>query len=139
MHRTEEQLLERKIKKGKLIKWLLIGIGVIILFFIYKVFSPYEQDFFPKCIFLQLTGYKCPGCGSQRAVHYLFNLDICHALKENLLLVISIPYLILGAWFDMVTLKTERQFRIRKMLYGQRAIMVILVIVIGFWILRNVF
>jgi di/tricarboxylate transporter len=55
-----------------------------------------------------------------------------------MLLVISIPYLILGAYFDMVKLKTERQFKIRKMLYGQKAILIILIIVIGFWIFRNI-
>ncbi len=135
----KEILAGKNVKRNKLIKWILISCGLVIFFLIYKLINPYETDFFPKCIFLQLTGYQCPGCGSQRAMHHLFNFELYPAFKENMLLVVSIPYLLLGAYFDMVSLKTERQFRIRKMLYGQRAIMVILVIVIGFWILRNVF
>jgi hypothetical protein len=139
MQKTEESIEYIRTKRKKLTKLILYGAGIIAFIVFYKVFSPYEQKFFPKCIFNQLTGYKCPGCGSQRAMHYLFNFDIYHAFKENMLLVISIPYLILGAYFDLVELKTERQLRIRKFLYGQKAIMVILVIVISFWILRNVF
>ena len=135
---TEEEIL-RKEKIKKYIKWIFISISLIVFYVVYSYFNPYQVDFFPKCPFLLLTGYKCPGCGSQRAIHYLFNFDIYHAFKENMLLVISIPYLIVGAYFDLVKIKTEKQLRIRKFLFGQKAIMVILVIVIGFWILRNVF
>jgi len=115
----------------------LISISLIVVYFVYLYFNPYQVDFFPKCPFLWITGYKCPGCGSQRAVHYLFNFDVYHAFKENMLLVISIPYIIVGAYFDTIVVKTEKQARIRKFLFGQKAIMVILVVVIGFWILRN--
>jgi len=131
--------LSKKDRTKKIFKWLFPAISLVVIYLTYKAFNPYNYDFFPKCPFLWLTGYKCPGCGSQRAIHYLFNFDIYHAFYENMLLVISIPYLILGAYFDLVILKTERQFRFRKFLYGQKAIMVILIIVFGFWILRNVF
>jgi hypothetical protein len=139
MEKIEVKEISSKYKTKKLIKWILIGISLIVFYFVYAHFNPYKVDFFPKCPFLWLTGYKCPGCGSQRAIHYLFNFDIYHAFKENMLLVISIPYLIVGAWFDTIAVKTEKQLRIRKFLFGQKAIMVILVLVIGFWILRNVF
>jgi hypothetical protein len=128
----------KKLKSGKLIKWILIGSGLVIFIIFYKILNPYEYNFFPKCIFHELTGYKCPGCGSQRAIHYLFNLDIVNAFNENMLLVISIPYMILGAYFDSIAIKTERQLRIRKFFFGYKAIMVVLAIIIGFWILRNI-
>jgi len=128
----------RKEKIRKYAKWVLISISLIVVYFVYLYFNPYQVDFFPKCPFLWITGYKCPGCGSQRAVHYLFNFDIYHAFKENMLLVISIPYLIVGAYFDTIVVKTEKQLRIRKFLFGQKAIMVVLVLVIGFWVLRNI-
>jgi len=131
-------LTDSQLNKKKIVKWALIITGTVLFVIFYTIFSPYGNDFFPKCIFNQLTGYKCPGCGSQRAMHYLFNFDLIHAFNENMLLVISIPYLILGAYFDMVKLKTTRQLRIRKMLYGQKAILIILFIVIGFWISRNI-
>ncbi len=129
----------KKERYKKIAKWILVSVSLIGFYAIYSYFNPYEVDFFPRCPFHWLTGYKCPGCGSQRAIHYIFNFDILNAAKENLLLVVSIPYLILGAYFDTIKIKTAKQLRIRKFLYGQKAILIVLVLIIGFWILRNVF
>jgi hypothetical protein len=125
-------------RSKKIIKWIFIGIAISLLIILFKFYSPYKYHIFPPCPFYSITGLKCPGCGSQRAIHYLLNFDIIDAFKENMLLVIAVPYLILGAYFDLITLKTEKQLRIRKMLFGSKAILIILIIVIGFWILRNI-
>ena len=58
---------------------LLIGLVVaalVVFGFIYFALDPSRSDLFPRCVFLSLTGYKCPGCGSQRAIHAL--LHGCH-------------------------------------------------------------
>ncbi|MFR8803179.1 MAG: DUF2752 domain-containing protein [Anaerovoracaceae bacterium] len=60
------------------------------LIFVYSRFSPESSSWFPKCIFLQLTGLKCPGCGSQRVVHNLLNLNIHKAFEANAFLVLSL-------------------------------------------------
>lgn len=111
--------------------------GAIALIAVYKTFNPSGNEFFPKCPFYASTGLKCPGCGSQRAVHHLLNFNIAGALWENYLLVISIPYLILGFHIEFTPNKTERILKWRKKLFGITAIYVIIVIVISFWILRN--
>ena len=49
----------------------LLLIALVALTIIYYRVSPTSSVFFPKCAFLMLTGLKCPGCGSQRAVHAL--------------------------------------------------------------------
>jgi hypothetical protein len=86
----------------------------------------------------EMTGLKCPGCGSQRAIHYLLNFDILSAIKENAILVISIPYILTGVAFDSVKKSNENILKWRKILFGQKAIFVILSIIIAFWILRNI-
>ncbi|WP_225974845.1 DUF2752 domain-containing protein [Arachidicoccus ginsenosidivorans] len=53
-----------------------------------------DSSWFPKCPFRSLTGLQCPGCGSQRAIHDLLNLDILGAFRENALMVVSIPYIV---------------------------------------------
>ena len=115
--------------------FVLLGLGVLII--IYKVFNPLESKYFPKCPFLELTGYRCPGCGSQRAIHHLLNFDILGAAKENVLLVISIPYLIVGFTFDSLKNPGKTVLKWRKRLFGLKAIRIILVLIISFWILRN--
>lgn len=122
----------------KKIKWGIVFIVLIVLIFLYRTFNPIDNNYFPKCPFRKLTGYKCPGCGSQRAIHYLLNFDIRNALRENLLLVISIPYLLIGFAFDLSRVKSEKILIWRKRLFGTKAIIIVLLLVISFWILRNI-
>jgi hypothetical protein len=134
---NKENHISKKTFSKKIPKWIIIGTGFVAFFIIYKYFNPYNHNFFPECIFHKLTGYKCPGCGSQRAIHYLFNLDIENAFRENALLVISIPYIIVLFYFKMVSEKSDRQLKINKILLGNKALIVIIVSVLAFWILRN--
>lgn len=84
-----------------------------------------------------LTGLKCPGCGSQRAVHHLLNFEIDKAFQQNQLLIISIPYILLGFVIDFTKNPSTLLIKIRKVLFGYHAILIVLFIVITFWITRN--
>ena len=77
------------------------GIGLLaILTVVYFVFDPAGNRWFPKCPFLWLTGLKCPGCGSQRAVHNLLHGELAAAFGYNALLVVSIPFVLLLAYAE---------------------------------------
>jgi hypothetical protein len=123
---------------SKVLKWGIAIILVTILAILYRTYNPSGIIYFPKCPFKELTGLKCPGCGSQRAVHYLLNFDIYNATKENTILVLSIPYILTGLVFDLLKRPSERILKWRKRLFGQKAIFIILTIIIAFWILRNI-
>ena len=41
----------------------------------------------PKCMFHELTGFYCPGCGSTRALSSLLHGDLKSSLHNNLLLI----------------------------------------------------
>lgn len=121
----------------KVLKSGFILILATIFVIVYRNYNPYENIYFPKCPFRQLTGLKCPGCGSQRAIHYLLNFDILNAIKENVILVISIPYILIGLAFDTLKKPNVKILKWRKILFGQMAIFVILTTIIIFWILRT--
>jgi hypothetical protein len=112
---------------------------IAIIAVVYFSYDPAQNSYFPKCPFYVLTGYKCPGCGSQRAIHALLNGNVISAFTENMLLVLAIPYILLGVVLDIKKFHGLRIQRLRKTLYGQKAILAVLIIIIGFWILRNVF
>jgi len=84
-------------------KWLwgLCILGLFAVIAIYALFNPEESRWFPKCVFMQLTGLKCPGCGSQRAVHALLHGDIAAALRYNAMLTVLIPFIIALAVSEM--------------------------------------
>jgi hypothetical protein len=121
----------------KIIKWSIAIAFIASLAILYRQNDPNDSVVFPKCPFYVLTGFKCPGCGSQRAIHYLLTFDISKAVKENVILVLSIPYILSGIVFDLVKRPELRALKWRKRLFGQKAIIVILAIIITFWILRN--
>jgi hypothetical protein len=120
-------------------KKLLIFFVVIVLGIVYFLINPQNYNIFPKCPVYYFTGLKCPGCGSQRAVHHLLHLDFVSALKENFLLVIAIPYLVTGFVFEQIKQPSERILKWRKILYGKIAIIFVLVIIVLFCVCRNLF
>ena len=111
----------------------LLLIALVALALLYYRVTPTSSVFFPKCAFLLLTGLKCPGCGSQRAVHALLHADFASAFAHNALLVLSLPYLalLIGARLYV--------YLHRSTLESPLAIRTYFVITIAFWIARNVF
>lgn len=104
---------------------------------VYRLYNPLLEDFFPSCPFLYLTGLECPGCGSQRALHHVLNLQFFAAYQQNRLLVLSIPYLMTGFLFERVLKPTDKVLKWRKVLFGRSAILVVLAVIIFHWVLRN--
>ncbi len=121
-----------------MVKWLLAVLGLGFLVVIYAYYDPETNPIFPKCPLRELTGYKCPGCGSQRAIHDLMHLDFSSAFQHNMLLVISIPYIVVGAVFDLIKYPSPRLALWRQRLFGTKAILTVLFLIIAFWIGRNI-
>lgn len=55
---------------------------------------------FPRCPVNALSGWWCPGCGSQRGLHALLTGDLAGAVGSNALMVAAVPFLAYayGAW-----------------------------------------
>lgn len=60
-------------------------------------FDPSSHCFYPTCLFHQITGLLCPGCGSLRAIHQLLHGHFIAAFRFNPLLILSLPCLF---WFS---------------------------------------
>lgn len=116
-----------------------VAFGIIVtLALVYKYYFISHMKYFPKCLFMVLTSYQCPGCGSQRAIYHLLNLNISAAFKENMLLILSIPYLLFPFLFTIVKKRSNKIMNWRKIIYSKRSIHFILIIIFSFWIIRNI-
>lgn len=71
--------------------WTAVAVAAVVFF----VCNPEAVPVFPRCPFHVLTGWQCPGCGLQRAVHSLLHLDVAAAFHHNALFVSALPYVAL--------------------------------------------
>lgn len=55
--------------------------------------DPGSAWWMPSCLFHQITGLYCPGCGTGRGLHKLLNGDLVGAWRLNPLMVLAIPLL----------------------------------------------
>lgn len=118
------------IKKTLIISAFILA-GVLLF-----VFNPEENVIFPKCPFLMLTGLKCPGCGSQRAIHSLLHLDFVAAFKYNAMLVMMLPVVGIYLYSEIRRIKNPKQYaKLNKVTY----MWIIFTLFILWWILRNIF
>lgn len=117
-------------------KGILIALLAAALGFVFFAFNPSTTALFPKCPFLMLTGFRCPGCGSQRAVHSLLHLDIAQAFSYNALLVLSLPILLLLGYAELARKKNPLFYR---KIHRPVFIWSYFVIVVAWGICRNIF
>lgn len=121
----------------KIFIWGSVLMLASIIIFLYKNYNPLDSILFPKCPFKTATGLLCPGCGSQRAIHNVLNMNILGAIKENLLLVLAVPYIILNLVFTSIKQPSETQLKWRRRLFGEKAIWIVFSVIIIYWVGRN--
>lgn len=114
--------------------FLAIGVvAVVVLFFL----DPSQHALMPKCVFKLLTGYSCPGCGFQRAVHAFLHGDMMGAVRFNLFLVVGVPYLLIVSVASIIP-KTERTAAFRRFAYHKCWVYLYITLFCIWWVLRNV-
>jgi hypothetical protein len=116
---------------------ILVVVGFAAATTLYFNYSPYDYDFYPRCPSQSLLGLKCPGCGSQRALHDLLHLRVGSAFVANPLMVLAIPYVLVGYYAEWQASRSMFWQRIRKLFWGQRAIWILLLVIVGFTVWRN--
>lgn len=115
--------------------YILTGLAVVIICAIYFSIDPAASRFVPKCMFHELTGLKCPGCGSQRMLHALLHGDFAEAWRQNALLLIMLPLLIPAVWLEF---NRERHPKTYMRVYSIPVVLTVVAIILGWWALRNI-
>jgi hypothetical protein len=128
--------INNKIKIFIKISSILLISGVF--FYLYFIHNPVKSDFiFPQCPSYTLLGLNCPGCGSQRALHHIFHLDLKTAFLFNPLLVITFPfiiYLLIIQLYNFIFNKKKQVAILISPLFPK----ILLVIILIYFILRNI-
>nr|WP_314773127.1 DUF2752 domain-containing protein [uncultured Porphyromonas sp.] len=110
--------------------WL-IGLGLLLL--IYALVDP-ALGYFPSCLIYRSTGLRCPGCGTQRALHALLGGRLGEALHYNYFLLIMLP---LGLLYLALPCYGERWPRLARLLRHPVTLLVLGLLTLGWVVLRN--
>lgn len=117
---------------------MLLGLSIAAFVVYAYAYDPLNNEWAPKCIFKQLTGWDCPGCGMQRAAHALLHGDFRAAFGYNAFLLIAIPYVIAIFIADYL-LRGELRQRVERIVRHPYAIMAYLLLTIAWFVLRNIY
>ena len=107
--------------------------------YFYSVYDPSSGEIpFPKCGLYVFTGYKCPGCGIQRAIHHFLHGDFLGAFKQNALAFLAVPYVILLTLAHHSSRFNEKFPRTASALKSYLSTLMAVAAVFVFWIARNI-
>lgn len=116
---------------------IVLAVALLLVFgFIYYALDPSQSGIFPRCPILELTGYKCPGCGSQRAIHALLHGDVLGAFRYNAMLLVAVPWIALCLFAES---RRTRNPRLYMRLNAPLLCWLFLAFVLLWWLLRNIF
>ena len=114
---------------GTVIAATVLGSGAVLFFF-----NPGTHGFYPVCLFHELTGLNCPGCGGTRAAYQLLHGHFLLALRDNALFVVTLAALMVrGAWFAARKLRGQPA----TLAVPPRALWTFLTVAVVFSVLRN--
>jgi uncharacterized integral membrane protein len=123
-------------------KIIVVPLAIIIPFFVacfyYKYYSVAHSFFSVQCTFHTLTGLHCPGCGGQRALHYLLHGEFLKALRNNILFVTGLPVLIYMYWLVVETWGMKKCRNTNGFFYSTMFAKIVLIILLLFFVLRNI-
>lgn len=117
--------------------FLIYPLVLSVIVYLYRYFNPLENILFPKCPVKAITGLDCPGCGGQRAAHLLLNGELKASFLQNPLLFMLVPYLLLGFYLQLIPEPTYKELQLRRVLYGQKAMITLGIALLLFTIIRN--
>ena len=89
----------------------------------------------PSCLFHTLTGYDCPGCGSQRAIHALLHGRFASAWHFNPFIFFAAPA---AAFYIVLDAGRTAWPRLHARATHPAILATILIALLLWWLLRNI-
>jgi len=112
---------------------LLLAAGLLYFYFL----NPADdKNLYISCTFKNLTGWDCPGCGGQRALHRLLHFDFLGAFRYNALFVILSPYALILTYYTARQYFTGKNFP-KKYWFSGKMVIFFLLLLLVFMVVRN--
>ncbi len=117
--------------------WVIVGVLVLACAaFQLRQSGSSGLPWLPSCMLHKFTGLHCPGCGMTRAAYATLHGRLLDAFRFNPVGMILLPLACIGLGLEILGWVRGKPLPFR-LKVGTRGALVILWIVVGFWILRN--
>lgn len=118
--------------------WAALGVlGLVCAAMFLRERGPAGLSWFMRCIFHDLTGLSCPGCGMTRAAYAALHGRIAEAFRLNPVGMVLLPAACIGLGIQILGWIRGKPFGFRFQLGGRYAWAILWVVVL-FGILRNI-
>lgn len=110
--------------------------AVVVIFFVGRYYYLHDpaSGAAPKCLFKMLTGYDCPGCGSQRALHAFLHGNITEAWHYNPFVFFAVPT---AAFYIFAEATRKKNPHLHRVATTPLVIALLIVAVITYTMARN--
>ncbi len=115
--------------------WLVAGTVLFLIGLFYYSADP-SSGLMPRCTFKVITGYDCPGCGFQRALHALLHGHVAEAWHYNAFAFFAVPA---ALWFIVVEALRKRFPRLHAASVHPMILAATGVAIVAWWVGRNIF
>lgn len=85
------------------------------------------------CVFYEITGLYCPGCGITRSILSLIDGNIYQAFRYNPIIFIDIPLIMITSIIDFIYKDNKKVKKVTNAIY-----IMLLIITLVFGVLRNI-
>lgn len=115
---------------------ILFAVGAVAVIVVLYFLNPVDYAFMPKCVLKAITGYNCPGCGFQRALHATLHGNFADAVHYNFFLLVGLPYL-LAVFISDLILKGEARRRWQRVTHSRFLLLGYVALALIWWVVRN--
>lgn len=98
--------------------------------------APGSESWWLKCPMYQITGWQCPLCGLQRAVHAFLHGDLLSAWRYNPALWLLLPYL--SVWLLGSCSERVARSRVYAWATSSRVVLAVILLLCIWGVARNV-
>ena len=123
----------RKFDRRAIVAVVVAAVAIALLLFYALV--DVDSGLMPRCPIKELTGFDCPGCGSQRMIHALLHGDFAGAWRQNPFLIVMIPVMLAAL---VAELWRKRFPRLNRVILSPASIAVIIAATAIWTICRNI-
>lgn len=109
--------------------------AIVATMILYYRFNPADCVWMPKCPSKFISGYDCPACGSQRALHAVLHGRLGEAWHLNPFICIALPFVAAVIWSTFPRLRGSAT--VRRITHSRMAARIYIAAFFAWWILRN--